>query len=466
MKLGEFLVRGVLASIQDYQHILDENVPRCLYMAPEQFHGKLDAKTDQYALGCLAYVLLTGRVPFAGSARATLLQKHERDEPQALTAINPAVPAHIEEAVLRSLAKIPDKRYSSVQAFLEALDIPGEKVLADQNTVKQAVPGALLEGVDGAGGAWEWADAVPPGDSDPTGAVGAHRLLLAPFLTAQPRPGRPARSEQKRGLYVIVPVVLLVLVLLFGTSRWLFFPGGSGSARPRGNTASITPTSGFLSPTTAADAQTTATVIAIQISTPTSAPRPSRTPNPTASATSASIRVPLASLFNNKGIGSVPGQADFDGSGYSYPANQLPPGGQITVRGVSYQFPGNAPRTNDNLIALGQTIPLTPGNYRQAFLLVAASWGPVSGAVTIRYTDGFTATANMTVPDWYSGPSNGLSTTYRYAANGIDQHAVYIYVVSITLNPARVATALLLPGSPFGLSQKSHIHVFSLTLLH
>ncbi|MGH2480979.1 MAG: serine/threonine protein kinase, partial [Ktedonobacteraceae bacterium] len=121
--LGEFHLHSIQHSIQGYQPLLDENIPRCWYMAPEQFSGLLDARTDQYALGCLAYVLLTGRVPFAGSARATLLQKHQHEQPRSLSVLNADVPERIEEAVQKALAKTPGERHSSVLAFLAALGV-------------------------------------------------------------------------------------------------------------------------------------------------------------------------------------------------------------------------------------------------------------------------------------------------------------------------------------------------------
>lgn len=474
VKLGEVLIRSVLASIQDYQHILDENVPHCFYMAPERFRGRIDTKTDQYALGCLAYVLLTGCVPFSGSARATLLQKHLRDQPRALTALNPTVPVHIEATVLRSLAKNPKKRYSSVQAFLEALDVSGKKRLADQNTVKQAVPGTLLEKAEIAG-----EEIAVPLEGllqtfHPTTTADGRAQYPLPVSSpiGRSRPGRRGPFSQKRARYAIVPAILLVVALLFVMGRWLFFPGGPGVAHTNGSVQSVPSTAAFPTSAVVTHTQTTATRIATPpawftpTSTPTPPPRPSVTPSPTATTTPAQLLVSLTSFFNNKGIGSGPGQANFDGSGYSYPANQLPSGGLITVNGVSYQFLGNAPGTNDNLIASGQTIPLAPGKYRQAFLLAAASWGPRSGTVTVHYTDGSTTTTTITVLDWYQGPPNGLSTTERYTPNGIDHHAVFLYVIPLTLNVTRRADALLLPGSQSGPYENGHIHVFSLTLLH
>lgn len=90
--LGEFRLPAVLACLPSYQPALEEGMPLCWYLAPEQFSGRFHAATDQYALGCLAYHLLTGRLPFSGSARATLLQRHLQEQPCALREHNPDLP--------------------------------------------------------------------------------------------------------------------------------------------------------------------------------------------------------------------------------------------------------------------------------------------------------------------------------------------------------------------------------------
>jgi alpha-L-fucosidase len=185
---------------------------------------------------------------------------------------------------------------------------------------------------------------------------------------------------------------------------------------------------------------------------------------PTPIPTSTLTQVALSAFFNNKGIGSTPGGANFDGSGYSYPASQLPSGGSITVNGVPYQFPSSS-SGNDNVIAAGQTIGLTVGHYQQANLLMAASWGPVSGTVTIEYSDGSTSSANVSVADWCAGPANGLQAPYRYGPNTIYQNTAYIYAITIAMDPTRTARALVLPGQVSGPYQTGRLHVFALTVV-
>src|SRR5437868_5011480 len=54
------------------------------------------------------------------------------------------------------------------------------------------------------------------------------------------------------------------------------------------------------------------------------------------------VQVPLLSYLNNKGIGNSPGQGNFDGSGFAFPAGQLPSVGLSVLNEVPYQFPGSA----------------------------------------------------------------------------------------------------------------------------
>src|SRR5207249_3157196 len=51
------------------------------YMSPEQGRGEASAASDWYAMGCMLYEALTGRLPFAGAALRVLLEKAQQDPP-------------------------------------------------------------------------------------------------------------------------------------------------------------------------------------------------------------------------------------------------------------------------------------------------------------------------------------------------------------------------------------------------
>ncbi|MCP3136121.1 protein kinase domain-containing protein [Pyxidicoccus xibeiensis] len=92
------------------------------FMAPEQCgDAPVDARTDIYAAGVLAYFLLTGQVPFAGRTAAEVLIGHLQKTPVPPHQVNPNVPAALSRVLLRALAKRPSERYASAAELREAL---------------------------------------------------------------------------------------------------------------------------------------------------------------------------------------------------------------------------------------------------------------------------------------------------------------------------------------------------------
>ena len=94
------------------------------YMAPEQAMGRpdLDHRIDLYALGCVAYTLLTGRPPFEDSSGVAVMVAHAKtpvDPPSRYQA--GASPDDLEQVVLRCLEKLPGDRYPDAIALERAL---------------------------------------------------------------------------------------------------------------------------------------------------------------------------------------------------------------------------------------------------------------------------------------------------------------------------------------------------------
>ena len=92
------------------------------YMAPEQFEGKVSIKSDQYALGCIAYELVTGKKPFdvENVSLEALWFQHAKVNPMAPSLLNPRLPASLEQAILKAMAKDRTNRYSDISAFISA----------------------------------------------------------------------------------------------------------------------------------------------------------------------------------------------------------------------------------------------------------------------------------------------------------------------------------------------------------
>lgn len=88
------------------------------YMAPEQFMGELqDAKTDQYALGVVAYELLAGKRPFSGNIYAVSHQILNL-APKRI----PNLPGEVNLALQRALGKRKEERFTSCEEFVKALE--------------------------------------------------------------------------------------------------------------------------------------------------------------------------------------------------------------------------------------------------------------------------------------------------------------------------------------------------------
>src|SRR4051812_16411973 len=84
------------------------------YVAPEQIRGgRVDARTDVYALGCVLYHALTGTTPYQRDSDEATLWAHLNDDPPVVTDVVPDVPPAFEDVIRRALAKDPDDRFPS-----------------------------------------------------------------------------------------------------------------------------------------------------------------------------------------------------------------------------------------------------------------------------------------------------------------------------------------------------------------
>jgi eukaryotic-like serine/threonine-protein kinase len=108
-----------------------------LFMSPEQARGlgDVDARSDIYSLGAVAYTLLTGRSPFERPRPLDVMIAHARDEAVPPSRLQPDVPADLERVILRCLAKSPEERFQDTVSLEQAL---AECAAADQWTQSHA----------------------------------------------------------------------------------------------------------------------------------------------------------------------------------------------------------------------------------------------------------------------------------------------------------------------------------------
>ena len=92
------------------------------YAAPEQMTGQeITSATDVYAVGVIAYEMLTGGLPFDSSNQATLVTQLLTVDPARASTRRTNISPAVDEAVMKALSKDPAERWPSVNAFIDAL---------------------------------------------------------------------------------------------------------------------------------------------------------------------------------------------------------------------------------------------------------------------------------------------------------------------------------------------------------
>jgi len=240
------------------------------YMSPEQARGDaLDGRSDVYSFGIMAHQMLTGHLAFSSTTPAGMLFKHISEPPRPPREFNPALPATVDQILLKVLAKDPKDRYQTAQEFTKALRDAHAGVVAHTPTAQ--VVAALTREMD---------TTPEPVYAPPA----AQRLPTATPTPTVPPPAisKPASSNANMIWLIGCGVIALLGCLGLGGTA-LLAPAMLGLGDP---TATPRPTQRPASPTPTPRR-------------PTATPRPTFTPRATESSTN-----------NSSGLSSTAGVFD------------------------------------------------------------------------------------------------------------------------------------------------------------
>lgn len=202
------------------------------YLSPELvLRGIADARSDVYAVGVMAFEMLTGRQPFTGEVPVQVAFQHVHDRVPPPSSLDPGIPAAVDALVTRAAAQDPDERPADARALLlevqEVLAALGDDELDREPVVAPHADGTLPQ------------DDPDVPDQHATRIVGT-RLGLDDGRAHGRGPGRapattgevdrssewgygPQGARRRRGLWALV--VLLVLAVAGGGVGWYFLTG-------------------------------------------------------------------------------------------------------------------------------------------------------------------------------------------------------------------------------------------------
>jgi serine/threonine protein kinase len=177
---------GIAKSLQSESSLTQTGITlgTSAYLAPEQIRGEpVDRRTDIFAMGTLAYELITYRKPFRGEHLSTILYKILNEVPEPIAGFTPDAPPSLVAAVMRAMAKTPSERFPSMHDFKR--DLMG--VYRELGGRSDAYPN--LQGTpDQIGGA-----APPSADAETTLATPSSGIGISPTRQITPPSGSLAR---------------------------------------------------------------------------------------------------------------------------------------------------------------------------------------------------------------------------------------------------------------------------------
>lgn len=222
------------------------------YMAPEQFDGMWDARSDLYAAGIVFYELLTGISPFRSATITEVMRKQLFTVPDPPSQLDFTVPEAVSAIVSRALEKEPDNRFSSAKemqlALREVMKVSSQtKPLAlDAKTKVDGGPEPLLKPIKSE--AYERSRAQAPQSSEATTSVPQEPGQAVPEPLRPQQEGVVAGVATNPKVFEIPPYRMIagVALMLFGVLTLFFMaiksdqPSGSVAAQAD-NTVSPSP---------------------------------------------------------------------------------------------------------------------------------------------------------------------------------------------------------------------------------
>jgi serine/threonine-protein kinase len=287
------------------------------YLAPEQIQGRtVDARTDIFAVGVVAYELVTGTRPFESATLSNVLYKILNEEPEYPTEVEGRCSEALETVIRRCMAKEPEERFQTAADLLVDLRKIAVATAPEAGSTKELTTGVLRRAMRG------MPTPAPDEPDQPTRRVATPRSQpTTPTPPPTPQntklhrtPEVHADDSERRSpvLYIFIALV----VVLIGAAATLYFSDDAQKLVFGEAGAPWIPT-----PTP------TATPTATHTPTGTATPTATDTPEPSPTATPAPVQVRL--------IVDPPAEVTIDGRPFG---SGRTPGGSVRLTPGSHTF--------------------------------------------------------------------------------------------------------------------------------
>ncbi|QVI21881.1 serine/threonine protein kinase [Nocardia tengchongensis] len=180
---------GVAKSTEDTNELTQAGgfVATIAYASPEQLSGeRLDHRADIYSLACSFYRLLTGQNPYPGTQPAVVMMGHLNEPQPRPTAVDPTLPAAVDDVIAIAMAKNPADRFDTCHEFTTAL----------KSALEYGVTGLSME------------------------TVPHHRPAIAAAVR-EPTVSAPTKPGTRKGAWLIGGVAATVVALAAGVGVWV-----------------------------------------------------------------------------------------------------------------------------------------------------------------------------------------------------------------------------------------------------
>ncbi len=252
------------------------------YMSPEQVQGgAIDARSDIYSFGVTLYEMFTGKKPFVSESSYTVLNAQINEAPVPLLEVNPALPAELNEIVLKAMAKDPGQRFQNADAMRNALRSVREPQAASAPVAAGPVAPAPAQVMATAAAVSATAAVSAPAPQAAASAAPEPKFTPVPQVATVAQ-----KSKGNRGLWITLGAIAAVLAIVaVATLGPRFYPMFAKHSLSSGSAASATTSTSV----PAVDTTPTTTTPAVSSPTPdtSSAAATQQTSVPTAAAVNA-----------------------------------------------------------------------------------------------------------------------------------------------------------------------------------